>query len=498
MMELGWTPELVPVEVVMIGSRKEAEYLGCYDLSETVKFEKSRLDLKAPDADAAQEEGSGNITGAYLISIYNMLQDEGEPLSNIFETDTVNGMFGFMFREPKFESEDLTEAQRAQREYLQMYIRDLEALIMTDDYIDEERHQQIADKMDLTSTADYWWVQMFSRNTDAYFTSSNYLYKPANDKLYWGPLWDFDLAWAFNTGGEELNPKRAEGYPATEFSWLDHLRDSDPYFVRLLKDRWRELEPKLGAFTADNGIIDRFKTELAAAQADDYRKWGMAPEDEYDYDGVSDYDAAVERFKQLIDARVVWFNENLETVGSFLTVSLDAAGGTGLMADINTVKKDGPFELPSCEFAPAAGSEFVGWKIGDELYREGDTVTLSKDTIVMAVWKVKAPEEDPSGDPAEMVLPVLPGPDKPVPVGFVVYRKRPGGKMADDASGSRYGSGSGRTGGENATDASIADQTGKYRSPDSGDGSEPLLWLMIIAVMGAAICGGVRWGKGVI
>ena len=115
MMELGWTPELVPVEVVMIGSRKEAEYLGCYDLSETVKFEKSRLDLKAPDADAAQEEGSGNITGAYLISIYNMLQDEGEPLSNIFETDTVNGMFGFMFREPKFESEDLTEAQRAEK-----------------------------------------------------------------------------------------------------------------------------------------------------------------------------------------------------------------------------------------------------------------------------------------------------------------------------------------------------------------------------------------------
>lgn len=125
----------------------------------------------------------------------------------------------------------------------------------------------------------------------------------------------------------------------------------------------------------------------------------------------------------------------------------------------------------------------------------------------MAVWKVKAPEDDPSGDPsgeessgdpAEMVLPVLPGPDKPVPVGFVVYRKRPGGKMADDVSGCRYGSGSDWTGGENATDASAADQTGKYRSPDSGDGAEPLVWLMIIVVMGAAICGGVRWGKGVI
>ena len=59
--------------------------------------------------------------------------------------------------------------------------------------------------------------------------------------------------------------------------------------------------------------------------------------------------------------RVVWFNENLETVGSFLTVSMDAAGGTGVMADIITVKKGGEFELPACEFAPESGSEFVGW-----------------------------------------------------------------------------------------------------------------------------------------
>lgn len=52
MMGIGESPQLVPVEVVMIGSQTEAEYLGLYDLSETIKFEKSRLDLKTPDEDA--------------------------------------------------------------------------------------------------------------------------------------------------------------------------------------------------------------------------------------------------------------------------------------------------------------------------------------------------------------------------------------------------------------------------------------------------------------
>lgn len=90
MMGLGESLQLVPVEVVMIGSQTEAEYLGLYDLSETIKFEKSRLDLKTPDEDATQEEGSGNITGSYMISIYNWLQDGNDPPSNHFTTDTMN------------------------------------------------------------------------------------------------------------------------------------------------------------------------------------------------------------------------------------------------------------------------------------------------------------------------------------------------------------------------------------------------------------------------
>ena len=132
------------------------------------------------------------------------------------------------------------------------------------------------------------------------------------------------------------------------------------------------MQPKLGALTADSGIIDQFKTEIAGAQTDDYRKWSYAAAGNSDYKGVSDYDAVIERLKQFIDARVVWFNENLETVGSFLTVSMDAAGGTGVMADIITVKKDGEFELPACEFAPESGSEFVGWGAFDP--RGGMTV----------------------------------------------------------------------------------------------------------------------------
>ena len=482
MMGLGETPQIVPVEVVMIGSQNGSEYLGLYDLSETIKFEKSRLDLKTPDEDATQEEGDRNITGAYLVSLFNWSQDSDDPSSNHFTTDAVNNVFGFMFREPEFESEDLTEAQKAQREYMQTYIRDLEVLIMTDDYIDEEQHQLIADKMDLTSTADYWWVQIFSKNTDSYATSSTYMYKPADDKLYWGPLWDFDMGFAFDVNEEELDPTSAEGYYTIGFPWIDHLRESDPYFVKLLKDRWGELQPKLEALTADGGIIDQFKTEIAGAQADDYRKWSYAAGYNPYYKGVSDYDAVIDRLKQLIDARVIWFSENLETVGSFLTVSMDAAGGTGVMADIITVKKDGEFELPVCEFTPENGSEFVGWKIGDKLYGEGDVVTLSKDTVIMAVWKVTAPDDEPVDEPTEIVTPV---PDKPAAVEFVAYETKPDKKTEDDPSDTVANAGR-----SEERKAEVTAGNRKYRSPDSGDEPETLLWLLILVVAG--IAGGLR------
>ena len=84
-----------------------------------------------------------------------------------------------------------------------------------------------------------------------------------------------------------------------------------------------------------------------------------------------------------------------------------------------------------------------------------------------------------------------------------MYKRKPDPKTADDpsdipadagrsgrssADAGRSGRSSadiGRSGGSNAR---VYAGNGEFRSPDSGDGAEPLLWIMIMAVMGMAIC----------
>ena len=56
---------------------------------------------------------------------------------------------------------------------------------MNNEEITEEVHNQIAALLDLKSAADYWLVQEFTINFDAFKTSSNYLYKKRDGKLYW-------------------------------------------------------------------------------------------------------------------------------------------------------------------------------------------------------------------------------------------------------------------------------------------------------------------------
>ena len=55
-------------------------------------------------------------------------------------------------------------------------------------------------------------------------------------KLFWSPLWDFDLAFDVTERDETRDTKY--GFNNTDMPWFDSLRDQDPLFIELLKERW--------------------------------------------------------------------------------------------------------------------------------------------------------------------------------------------------------------------------------------------------------------------
>ena len=67
------------------------------------------------------------------------------------------------------------------------------------------------------------------------------------------------------------------------------------------------------------------------------------------------------------------------------TVSFDANGGTGSMADATGVS--GEYTLPANGFTAPDGKQFKAWSVGGVEKAAGDTITVNANTTVTAIWE---------------------------------------------------------------------------------------------------------------
>ena len=67
------------------------------------------------------------------------------------------------------------------------------------------------------------------------------------------------------------------------------------------------------------------------------------------------------------------------------TVSFDANGGTGTMADVTGIS--GEYTLPANGFTAPAGKQFKAWSVGGVEKAAGDKITVTANTTVTAVWE---------------------------------------------------------------------------------------------------------------
>ena len=84
------------------------------------------------------------------------------------------------------------------------------------------------------------------------------------------------------------------------------------------------------------------------------------------------------------------------------TVSFNANGGTGAMADVTGVS--GEYTLPANGFTAPAGKQFKGWSVNGTEKAAGDKITVTADTTVTAVWQAIPavnPPQTPTQTPAQ-------------------------------------------------------------------------------------------------
>ncbi|MCR5208224.1 MAG: CotH kinase family protein [Eubacterium sp.] len=384
---MPYCTQLIPVELVMTGSKSGSQYLGLYYLSETVKIEPSRLDipkLKKNDTDPDA------VTGGYLLSLYTEAQNGDEPETNYF---TVGSGNQFITKTPEFVPDvetPFTEGQLKQRDYIQNYVSDLDNLIMNSGDIGEDKHNETAEKLDLRSAADYWWLQEFSCNGDAFLTSSTYFYKERGGKLFLGPLWDFDIAW-YSLVDSDVNT--ATGFNNTRLNWLDKLRQDDPRYVALLKERWNDpddgVNVALDGITKTGGVLDKYKAELRKAWEADRTLWP----DEYEmYNGTHSFEEYIETLRTWIEKRREWINANLNKIDRvYHTVTYTVDGDVFRYERI----RDKSYVYRPQDAPEKEGFVFKEW-LNEKTNEPIENAWIEEDTVAVADYVKESAETRPA------------------------------------------------------------------------------------------------------
>ena len=350
---MEYTPQCVPVDVVMNG-----EYYGSYLLCEQIRVGEGRVTIDDLDdiKDAPAVTDPLIETGGYLLSM-----DYEEDPDRLFTTE--HGMRAFI------ESPD--DNVKYYNDYIKAYMQKVENAIYGDDFKDAEGHPY-TDYLDLDAAVDYWWVQEFSANGDAYGSGSTYLYKKRDSetgigKLYWGPLWDFDyVAW----GDLEYGDDAPEDLNYTENEWFRVLK-TDPVFVEKLKTRWSEkggLKDQLNEITKPGGRLDMYLAQMETSYDYDHALWGG-------------YNSTIKEYKGEIEQLRGWIIQRAEFVDKAVkelkieehqvTFKLDGKVVSKVTVKGFLKKKDFP-EVPEKK-----GYVFTGWYEDKEgaPYEEGSIVT---------------------------------------------------------------------------------------------------------------------------
>ena len=284
---LAYTPGILSVDLYING-----EYMGNYMLSQQVRVGKASVGIEEIVPEASTEP---EITGGYLLA---MNPGSGEPQENIFITE--RGV-RFLLKTPSFDGEEDEAGAQEQRNYITEYLQRTENAVFGEERKDPDGVSW-TEYMDPESAAKYWWMQELCLNGDAFRSDSTFLYKDRGEKLYWGPLWDFDIT---------LNPvDYTDSLNGISMAWLDHLRACDPQFQEILLRTWTEMDPILEELVRDGGVIDTFAAEIRPSWLRDRERWDPSGEA-----GETALDTQVIELKHFISQRRKAINAGLEQLG---------------------------------------------------------------------------------------------------------------------------------------------------------------------------------------
>lgn len=288
-----YTPYCQPVDVIFNG-----EYRGCYQLCDQIDIREGRVDI----TEMKPEDNTGDaLTGGYLIEIdANATSEKCYFWSNKGIPVTI-----------KSPDDDKITAQ--QKKYIEDCFNNVLNKVFSDHFTHEDWGYY--PYFDIDSFLKHFIVGELSGNTDTYW--STYMYKERGDqKLYTGPVWDFDIAFDNDSRTHnELNNPSGFLYSSgtASFAGGDNMQQfvtrivrMDPVAKARLKEMWNDLRDS-GVITPESLVqyVNDTEQYLDQSQKLNFTRWNNLNFNvNMNYQHLGSYPAEVDVVRKFINRRV--------------------------------------------------------------------------------------------------------------------------------------------------------------------------------------------------
>lgn len=295
------------VDLVLNGN-----YVGNYQISDQVEVRKKRVDIVEQEDPMTDDS---NITGGYLLEVDGFA--DSEPCW--FRTS--RGV------KITVKSPDDEIIDQRQVNYIRTYIQNFENALFSADFTNPETgYRHYVDENTLLS----WYVASeMTANPDAFW--STYIYKNQDDpKIYWGPLWDYDIA--FNNcqrkGDMTKRMVLKDGFGSDLTGvWVRRMWE-DPWFVNAVNEKWKSMVAD-GLQDHLLKFIDDKEAELKASQTLDGKIWPIYKRVYDEYKIFYTYSATVNFLRTFVKDRISFLTENFakEAAGAVPTSPFELEEG---------------------------------------------------------------------------------------------------------------------------------------------------------------------------
>lgn len=202
---MNWAPRGEFVELYL-----NDKHQGNYYLCEQIKPDKNRVNI--------DEKNGGYILEFDTYGPYDEINYFYTPINN----------YPVTIKEP--DEELITSWEHEGFTYISNHLGDFEKML-EDDKSGLNKWSEIESLIDVTSYIDWWLIHELTYNLEPLHPKSCYMHKKENDKLFAGPVWDFDYGTFANTRGIIVNNSLWYGYL---FKY--------PEFKEAVKQRWAEVK----------------------------------------------------------------------------------------------------------------------------------------------------------------------------------------------------------------------------------------------------------------